>query len=316
MQEYSQYTYGSTLRFFEAYYPYDYEPVRYAELMLSMIQCKTIDELIAVRERLKRKIEKIDLSKVYDDKSHQELIDELSKCNSLYYSQLLITEIKDRLRLDVNSCYDENVFRLLKETKTINANVCGECFINLSHCWELSKYKDMIIDVAKNKANIDVSELLDKIAKRYKEFGDHWNKYKGFREGMNGYLPAKQVVEDDFAYLKQFNWRLLPKEKAQYNIIDREEIKRREEELIKRKKKIEEFEKKKKEHEEQLKKYEEKYKKEKEKDENKAFIFKIIVGVIAVIAVVILLIAILPPIDSTIMNWFIAIILILALLKR
>ena len=58
MNDYNEYTYGRTLRFFEAYYPYDTEDVHYANVMLSMNQCKTIDELIAVRERLKEKIKK------------------------------------------------------------------------------------------------------------------------------------------------------------------------------------------------------------------------------------------------------------------
>lgn len=59
MSKYDDYTYGRTLRFFEAYYPYDTEDVHYDNVMLSMRQCKTIDELIAVRERLKEKAEKV-----------------------------------------------------------------------------------------------------------------------------------------------------------------------------------------------------------------------------------------------------------------
>ena len=59
MDNFESYTYARTLRFFEAYYPYDNEDIHYANVMLSMNQCKTIDELIAVRECLKEKIKKI-----------------------------------------------------------------------------------------------------------------------------------------------------------------------------------------------------------------------------------------------------------------
>ena len=59
MDSYDKYTYARTLRFLEAYYPYDNEDFHYADVMLSMNQCKTIDELIAVRERLKEKVEKM-----------------------------------------------------------------------------------------------------------------------------------------------------------------------------------------------------------------------------------------------------------------
>ena len=244
MDNFDTYSYARTLRFLEAYYPYDNEDIHYADVMLSMNQCKTIDELIAVRERLKEKVEKILYYNV--GKLPKDIINEISKSSSsTYYPSS--TTIKENLRADINSCYDENVFRLFKERNTITANLCGECFINLSLCWQGSKYKELIIIEAKAKANLDVEELLESIAKRNKDFVEHWNIFKGFEKGMNGYNSAKKVVEDDFEYLQQFNWRLLPGQKSLYSEIDREEqkkraeqakilIEQREEELRKREK--------------------------------------------------------------------------------
>lgn len=244
MDKCESYTYARTLRFLEAYYPYDNEDIHYADVMLSMNQCKTIDELIAVREQLKEKVEKILYYNV--GKLPKDIINEISKSSSsTYYPSS--TTIKENLRADINSCYDENVFRLFKERNTITANLCGECFINLSLCWRGSKYKELIINEAKAKANLDVEELLESIAKRNKDFVEHWNIFKGFEKGMNGYNSAKKVVEDDFEYLQQFNWRLLPGQKSLYSEIDREEqkkraeqakilIEQREEELRKREK--------------------------------------------------------------------------------
>ena len=55
MNDYSKYSYERTLRFFEAYYPYDTEKVNYADLMLSMNKQSTIDELLSIRNRIIRK---------------------------------------------------------------------------------------------------------------------------------------------------------------------------------------------------------------------------------------------------------------------
>ena len=222
MDKCESYTYA--LRFLEAYYPYDNEDVHYADVMLSMNQCKTIDELISVRERLKEKVEKILYYNV--GKLPKDIIDEISKSNSST-SYPLHTTIKDNLKADINSCYDENVFRLFKENETLTANLCGECFINMSLCGEGSKYKELIINEARVKANYDAEELLDTIAKRNKDFVEHWYTFKGFEKGINGYNSAKKVVEDDFEYLKQFNWRLLSGQKSLYSEIDREEQKKR-----------------------------------------------------------------------------------------
>lgn len=310
MKDYSEYSYRRALRFFEAYYPYDVEPVHYEEVMLSMTQCKTIDELLSVRERLKKKIKKIDL--YLTNKLPEDIFNEITSCDSRV-STIYFDKIKTNLIADVNSCYDENIFRLLRENETVTANACGECFINLSTSSTHSQFKDLIIQEAKERANVDVTELLDSISKRREDFEKHWSTLNGFKKEMNGYFPAKQTVEEDFTYLKQFNWRLLPNEKALYSIIDIEEIgKRKEREKLR------------KEHEvKRIKQIEEKWKlrkKENEIKKRKILIRKTwakIIGIILLVMVIIyLLITVLPPIDGTIMNWFFAIIVILALLKK
>lgn len=275
MNDFKEYPYGRTLLFFEAYYPYDTEDVHYDEVMLSMSQCKTIDELITIRERLNEKIKKVGGSETFD-KLPKDLKEELSQSSSIYSHQHWTITVKDNLRLDVNSCYDENVLRLLEKNESITANVCGECFINLSHCWELSPYKEKIIDVAKKKANIDVSELLETIVKRHEDFKEHWDCYKGFKEGMNGYNSAKKVVMDDFEYLKRFNWRLLPWEKSLYGEIDRDEIKKKEafEKALKERREKRERE----EKEEEIRK--------REKEKN-AETISTVLGVIIVIAIIV-----------------------------
>lgn len=321
MDSYDEYSYSRTLRFFEAYYPYDNEDVHYADVMLSMNQCKTIDELIAVRERLKEKIEKI--SYYNTAKLPKDIVDEVSKNNSFTYHPSYTTTIKENLRADINSCYDENVFRLFKEKETITANSCGECFINLSLCWEGSKYKDIIINEARVKANFDAGELLETIAKRNKDFHDHWNTFIGFEKEMNGYNSAKKVVEDDFEYLKQFHWRLLPSQKSLYSEIDREEQKKKEEQARILREKREEEVKKREEYakylkEQKVKQEEEKRKREEEtirkqqSTNNYGFLFGVLFFIAIVVAIVVLICVYVP---SELMNWFFAIIVWLAIMK-
>lgn len=220
MNDYSNYSYGRILRFFDAYYPYDNEDIHYSEVIISMNQCSTIDELISIRERLKEKVKKITDFKILP----KDIIKELSIINN----RQLYGSIQDNLIHDIDSCYDENILRLLSESDNITEQLCGECFINLSYCFELSENKDLIIQLANERAKIDVSELLVTIAKRYESFKEHWIEFKRFNKEMNGYNSAKKVVEEDFEYLKKFKWRLLPWEKEYYFEIDREEQQKKE----------------------------------------------------------------------------------------
>lgn len=304
MENMDNYPYARTLRFFEAYYPYDVEDVHYAEVLLSMKICSSIDELLSIRECIKEKISKITQSSI--EKLPDDISTELSECVSkvLGWNTVGFKRLKENLRADINSCYEENLFRLFKESKTITAHSCGECFINLYYCSKYSKYKDMISHEAKERAGLHVSELLETIAKRYEDFRKHWHEYKEFKEEMNGYNEAKQTVEEDFEYLKQFNWRLLPWQKSYYSEIDREEIKKREDtKNLQNERRTE--------REQKIKEVEIIQQKEELKKERNSTVIKIVIGVIICVPLVILLV----QIPSQVWNWIIAILIILALLK-
>ena len=124
MADSDKYDYGRTLRFFEAYYPYDNEDVHYADVLLSMGNASSIDELISIRERIKKKIDNLDSSKY--NEIPKNIIDDISKSISYFssYSEPLRSRVNSNLRQDVNSCYDENLFRLFKECSTITAESC------------------------------------------------------------------------------------------------------------------------------------------------------------------------------------------------
>lgn len=315
MDNFDTYSYARTLRFFEAYYPYDTEDVHYANVMLSMNQCKTIDELIEIRERLKEKINKLGgflfLNK---DKFPENIIEELNKRNVEELPKNIVefkhfsTNIQENLMSDVESCYNDNVFRLFKESGKITPQTCGEAYINLSCFDENSKHKDLIIYEAKEKANIDVSDLLFSISQRYKDFLEHWKKFKEFTVGMNGYNSAKEVVEDDFEYLKKFDWRLLPEQISLYSEIDREEQKRREEHL--------KFLREQREERERQRQLERKLEEEKEnKRESIAKKISIVIGSIILIIIIGGLFYLVSLGGGEILNWIFAIIIWLAIMK-
>ena len=238
------------------------------------------------------------------DKLPKNIIDALSTSvssnNTIVRFQHWTINLRDNLKSDVDSCYDENVFRLFQKSNSITENSCGECFVNMTYCTPNSSYKDKIISEAKERTGIDVSVLLAEIAKRYREFGEHWKTYLTFKEGMNGYDAAKLAVEDDFGYLKQFNWRLLPNQKLLYSKIDREEIKRRElqAKLLKERK-------------EQRERLAIEAEVKKRRENRKWAIAKIIIGVILFVGVM----ALLVQIPGVVWNWIIAFLLWLAIMK-
>ena len=216
MDRFENNEYARTLRFFEAYYPYDNEDVHYADVILSMNQCKSIDEMLPIYERVKSKIDKID--KQYVNKIPNKLSKELAECESsvLSWNTVCFEKLQTRLRSDIGNCFDDNIVRLFKEIKNITLDICGECFVNLNQCWDYSKQKDMIIQEAMEKANLDVTDLFITIKKRKEKLPKHLLKFHSFKEGMNGYQPAKQAVIDDLAFLLQYNWRMSSTEKSAY----------------------------------------------------------------------------------------------------
>lgn len=238
--------YGRTLRFFDAVYPFDTEDIHYSDIFLSMNQCTSIDELFAVYHQLKDCCYKIRM-RVSLNKLPIGVVKELEKGISFNDS------IYSLINKDIENCYNENIFRLFKEKDNITPNICGEYYINLTSMY--SPYKECIIREAKEKANIDVTELLDTINKRYFAFLEYWKEFKKFDWKMNGYQQAKQTVKDDYEYLKQFNWRQTSSDKSYYITIDDEEKKRRKEENeLLRKKKEEEKRKTEEEEAERIKK--------------------------------------------------------------
>jgi hypothetical protein len=172
------------------------------------------------------------------EKMPDEISKELSECVSkdVAWNMSCFKTMKDHLKIDIDTCYNENIVRLLRERETITELFCGECFVNLSFSSNIFEYKDQITQIAKEKSNLDVSTLLETIYKRHEDFKTHWNSYKKFKEGMNGYEAAQKLVADDFTYLRQFNWRLLPWEKTLYSKINRRGVSNSEDYLNERRK--------------------------------------------------------------------------------
>jgi len=202
---YNKYSYARALHFFEAYYPYDTEQTHYDEILLSLNDCNSIEEMLPICRCLKSKINALNKNSL--EHLPDKICKELSQCSPkvLTWNEHGFKRLKSSLKQDVNSCYDENVIRLFKAKGAFNEQTCGECLLELSSCESIQKKS--IIDIAKEQVGIDVSELLNTISKKIKSFHTHLAELGHFKEEMNGYFQARKKVSDDLKFLMQYKWK-------------------------------------------------------------------------------------------------------------
>ena len=214
--DYNIHKYARTLRFFEAYYPYDTEKVNYAELMLSMDKLSTIDELFSIRNRILDKYfdMEIILLKMPED-ACQPMAE--GSLETFGQSTRSLDAISDNKRKDVNGCFNANIIRLFKESNEPTLLFCGECIVNMSK--ESANYNKQIKEIvqyAKEVYNIDAEELSKELCSRKTRLDKRRIRFDDFKEGMNGYLSVKQEVQEDLDYIMKYNWRLTNSEKDRY----------------------------------------------------------------------------------------------------
>ena len=215
-KDYKKHPYARTLRFFEAYYPYDTEKVNYAELMLSMDKLSTIDELFSVKNRILDKYFEIDIILL---KMPQDICQPLAEGSFEPFGQSgrSLDALDNNIKKDVCGCYNVNIIRLYKESKESNLLYCGECIVNMSK--ESANYNKQIKEIvqyAKEVYNIDAEELSKELCSRKTRLDKRRMRFDDFKEGMNGYLSVKQEVQEDLDYIMKYNWRLTNCEKDRY----------------------------------------------------------------------------------------------------
>lgn len=206
MNDYSKYSYERTLRFFEAYYPYDTEKVNYADLMLSMNKQSTIDELLSIRNRIIRKHFKDYI--VF--KLPKEICVPLAVGSNERFGQSgrSVIALNHTIDQDVYYIFNTNVFRLFKELKEPTLSSFGECIVNLTEFSEqYEKQIEEVVQYSKDVYNIDAEELSNEIVSRKKSLHKNWREFNDFKEEMNGYQSAKQKVMDDLDFVLKYKWR-------------------------------------------------------------------------------------------------------------
>lgn len=216
MNDYSKYSFARTLRFFEAYYPYDTEKVNYADLMLSMNKLSTIDELLSVRNRI---IEKYFKDYIVLCKLPKEICIPLAVGSHEDFGQSgsSVRALNHTIDQDVYDCFNTNVFRLFKESKEPTLSSCGECIVNLTEFSEkYDKQINEVVQYSKEVYNIDAEELSKEIVSRKKSLHKNWREFKDFKEEMNGYQSAKQKVKDDLDFVLKYKWRPTKYDKELY----------------------------------------------------------------------------------------------------
>ena len=207
MNDYSKYRYARTIRFFEAYYPYDTENVNYAELMLSMDKLSTIDELFSVEERISNKYFS---STIIFVNLPEDICKPLAVGSGERFGQTgrSIDALNRNMRKDIFECYNANIIRIFKESKDPTISFCGECIVNMLDGFDsFDEQKKEIIKYAKEEFNID-EELSRELSSRKTRLHDRLYTFNKFKEEMNGYISAKQKVQEDLDFIMQYKWRL------------------------------------------------------------------------------------------------------------
>ena len=215
--DFNGHPYARTLRFFEAYYPYDTEKVNYAELMLSMDKVSTIDELFSIRNRILDKYFEMDIILL---KMPQDACQPLTAGSLERFGQSgrTLDAIRDNKRKDIDGCFNANIIRLFKESKDPNLLFCGECIVNMSK--DSENYDEQIKEIvqyAQEANNIDAEELSKELRLRKESLHKKRLDFDNYEEGMNGYQSAKQKIQEDFDFVMKYKWRLTKFDKDRYS---------------------------------------------------------------------------------------------------
>ena len=119
---------------------------------------------------------------------------------------------------DVYGCFNANIIRLFKESKEPNLSFYGECIVNMSN--GSATYDEQIKEVvqyAKEIYNIDAEELSKELCSRKTRLHNRRVSFNFFKKGMNGYISAKQKVQEDIDFIMKYKWRLTKFDKDLYS---------------------------------------------------------------------------------------------------
>ena len=119
---------------------------------------------------------------------------------------------------EVYECFNANIIRLFKESKEPTISFCGEYIVNMSS--GSSTYDEQIKEIlqyAKEVYNIDAEELSKELCSRKARLHTRRVSFNNFKEGMNGYISAKQKVQEDLDLVLKYKWRLTKFEKNLYS---------------------------------------------------------------------------------------------------
>lgn len=184
MSNYEKYSYSRTLQELDDYYNHDTEPVNYAEVMISMGKCNTIDQCIQVWKRVYTKY--VSLTGVTEVTGHEAFVD------------------------DLNSCLNENLLRFasIAYPKT-NMAFALECLANMRQCSNLESYqKEWFERLSYQAIPVVAGDIID-AQKEYEKYRSEFLSTH-YKQGTNGYKKIKDNINKNIEVLKSYGYRMLP----------------------------------------------------------------------------------------------------------
>lgn len=184
MGKYDNYSYAETLEFFDGWYDHDRENLNYADVLIGMKDCTTIDECISVWKRVYNK--------------YLALINDTGQSGHKSFDE------------DLNTCLNENLLRLIESKKdNLDQNFALECLANMRQCKRLKAHQKKWEKLAAPLNLTTPIELITKAQEEYEKARDEYL-YGYLEPGTNGFNRVRETIVNNLETLKSYGYKTLP----------------------------------------------------------------------------------------------------------
>ena len=184
--DFTVYAYSELLQFLNNRYDDDTEDVNYAHVLLSMNTCASFPECIKIYKRVYNKIQAF---------LHQ-------------WSQSGLLSLDEKL----NRCFDENILRIMKESRSLTDKVAYLYLANLRKCDGLDEIYSQWEDIAKKKGLDIVGKTKQTIIQAYRDYENAREEYLNgcHQSGTNAYNKLVDAIKSSRNQLKEYGYYILP----------------------------------------------------------------------------------------------------------
>ena len=184
MGKYDKYSYAETLEMFDGWYDQDSENVNYADVLIGMKYCTSIDKCMDIWKRVYNKY--LALFDIKDQSGHKSF-DE-----------------------DLNTCLNENLLRIMEMKKdSLDQEFALECLVNMRQCKSIKNHQKKWMKLTTEFSFSNQIEDITKAQAEYEKARDEYL-YGYFEPGTNGFNRVRETIVDNLETLKLYGYRTLP----------------------------------------------------------------------------------------------------------